>query len=78
MFRSPHDHHQGYLYIYVYIHTSLYAVHFLFYLWLVFRWFFFFHWEFFCVYYTSVGDDVGCLLRSSCVRLFHCLDLLRN
>jgi hypothetical protein len=66
-----------YIYIYIYIHTSLCAVHFLFYYMAVLS-MVFLHWEFFCVYCTSVGGDIGCLLRPSCVGLFHCLDILRN
>ena len=33
--------------------------------------------NFLCILHFCRGD-VGCLLRSSCVRLFHCLELLRN
>jgi hypothetical protein len=65
------------MYICIYIYTLHCALStFCFIIWLFYRWFFALGIS--CVYCTSVGDDVGCLLRSSCARLFHCLDLLRN
>jgi hypothetical protein len=61
MFRSLHDHHQGYQYIYIYIYvcTSLRTVHFCCLILWLFNWCCYALGFFFCVHCTSIGYDVG-------------------